>query len=398
VKRGERSTIAGVDCIGLTNTRLSTAQTLSGLRVGDPWSIRSGEAALRRFGRLRIFSRVSSPVLTMVGENEVRVLFDVTEGRANSFDGVLGYLPPPPGSRRGTVTGLVNLQFRNVFGTARRLGARWYQERQGRHEVGIEYREPAVAGWPVSGQLNLFQRRQDSVYVRFDITLAFDAEVGLDMFAGLTLSASTTNPVEGFGQSIVPQSSTTLLGARFGYDTRDRPFPARKGALYSTSLSAGSKRSTFFGATTAYGVQRLSFDAGYYHPTFLFQSIAVEAHWREVKGGGTDISDLYRLGGSTTVRGYRENEFVGSRVLWQTTEYRLFLSPTSYVGGFVDLARIDVGRIAGTTSLPASLFRVGYGVTALVDTPVGSVGLSLALGEGDGLGDAKLHVRLMTEF
>ncbi len=392
--------IAAIDSAvfrGLDVTTPRTAQLLSGLWAGEPWSSRTADAARRRLSRSGIFRNVSGPELFMTGPARVKAIFTVTEGRPNSFDGVIGYLPPPPGSETGTITGLVDLHFRNLFGTARQLHARWYQERQSRHEIEVGYREPAIAGWLVSGEAGLFQRRQDSTYVRLDVSLAFDAEVGMDMFAGLTLSTSTTTPVEGYGLSVLPKSDAQFVGTRFAYDTRDRPVTTRSGVLYATSLQAGRKSWSFNGISTVSGMQRLSFDAEFYYPTFAFQSLVLTARWRQVTGNGTDESDLYRLGGSTNLRGYRENEFSGSRIIWQTTEYRFFLSPASYIGGFVDLASIYVGAVAGTVA-PRDLFRAGYGITSLIETPIGGVGLSIAMGEGDGIGDAKLHVRLRTEF
>lgn len=382
---------------GLTVTKPATAVMLSGLGPSEVWSRRAGDAARRRLSRSRIFSDVSEPRLVMTGPANVRVVFDVQEGRSNSFDGVIGYLPPLAGSETGTITGLADVQFRNLFGSARQLHARWYQERQARHEIEVSYREPAIGGWPVAGEIGLFQRRQDSTYVRFDASLSFDAEVGLDMFAGITLHRASTTPVEGYGQLVIPQSSATLLGARFAYDTRDRLVSTRSGVLYGTAVQAGRKLSSFSGVSSVSGMQKLSFDAEFYYPTFQFQSLVLTARWREVTGNGNDESDLYRLGGSTNLRGYRENEFSGSRVIWQTTEYRFFLSPSSYIGGFVDLGSIHTGSVSAGV-MPRDLFRAGYGIASLVDTPIGSVGVSIAMGKGDGIGDAKLHVRLRTEF
>jgi len=397
VRMGNVSRMDSVVFSGLSVTHPATAVTISGLERSGAWSSRAGDAARRRLRRSRIFSEVSEPRLIMKAPAVVRVAFDVREGKANSFDGVVGYLPPPTGLRTGTVTGLVDVHFGNLFGTARQLHARWYQERQQRHEIEVGYREPAIFGWLVSGDIGLFQRRQDSSFVRFDGRLAFDAEVGLDMFAGLSFSSTTTTPVEGYGKTILPKSSAIFAGARFAYDTRDKPFPTRSGVLYATTFDAGRKSSSFNGASRVSGMQKISFDAEFYYPTFLYQTLSLTARWREVTGNGVDESDLYRLGGSTNLRGYRENEFVGSRLIWQSTEYRFFLSPSSYIGGFVDLGSIHVGSVVGTIA-SKDLFRVGYGITSLVDTPIGSVGVSIAMGKGDGIGDAKLHVRLRTEF
>ena len=41
-------------------------------------------------------------------------------------------------------------------------------------------------------------------------------------------------------------------------------------------------------------------------------------------------SDLYRLGGTNTLRGYRENQFLGSRIFWSNLEYRFLLTQRTF--------------------------------------------------------------------
>ena len=101
----------------------------------------------------------------------------VVEGNQNSFDGVLGYVPSSSSSGSGYVTGLVNISLRNLFGTGRKLSARWYQENQSSQETELHYFEPWVASYPVNAQLGFFQRKQDSTFVKMQYDIASRIDV-----------------------------------------------------------------------------------------------------------------------------------------------------------------------------------------------------------------------------
>lgn len=296
------------------------------------------------------------------------------------------------------MTGLVNLQFKNLLGTGRRMAVRWYQERQGRHEVDLGYREPWLFGSQIAAGLEFHQRRQDSLYVRFRYAAEVRGDLNEEMSIGAHISRTTTTPHEGYGARVMSGSAQTLTGLSFLYDTRDHPTTTRSGSFYATEYSTGRKTVGGVGNSTGHPTQRVRFDIGFYLSPSRMQTGVIEAHWSEVRSGSIDAADLSRLGGASDLRGYREGEFLGSRLAWGTIEYRFFLAELSYVGMFVDAGSIHRPDISSIGLAASDLFRAGTGMTLRVDTPVGLIGVSIAVGKGDGFGDAKLHVRIQNEF
>jgi len=78
------------------------------------------------------------------------------------------------------------------------------------------------------------------------------------------------------------------------------------------------------------------FDLSYYLSPFHRQVIATELHLRDFSSENIDVSDLFRLGGATTLRGYQEGQFLGSRILWTNLEYRFLVTPVSFFYAFLD--------------------------------------------------------------
>jgi len=145
-------------------------------------------------------------------------------------------------------------------------------------------------------------------------------------------------------------------------------------------------------------VRRIGGDLEFYLATFRRQVVGVGLHGREVQTRAVQESDMFRFGGANTLRGYRENQFLGSLVAWTNTEYRFILARRSFVYGFIDTGYFSrpADEVLG---LPSSEgFRYGYGIGIRLDTPLGNIGVSFALGQGDSFGTGKVHLGLINEF
>jgi outer membrane protein insertion porin family len=160
----------------------------------------------------------------------------------------------------------------------------------------------------------------------------------------------------------------------------------------------GTKKSTVAQATSTSATQRFSLDFEYFLQLFDKQVLGTSVHAREFRGGGIEVSDLYRLGGATTVRGYREGQFLGSRVAWSNIEYRYGVGLRSFFYLFTDVAYVSSPDLLSSGITASEQTKIGYGAGVRLDTAVGLLGVSLALGEGDTFSTAKLHLRLENEF
>lgn len=364
---------------------------------------RSGlpERIKRRLDHLQLFSSVSLPELYLTQEEQAGLSVRVIEGNQNSFDGVIGYVPPGSLSGNGYVTGLVNISLRNLFGTGRKLSARWYQENQSSQETEFHYFEPWVASFPVNAQLGFFQRKQDSSFVKMQYDVSTELMLTDEFSVGAAFSQCGVYPTEGYGRSIMAESKTTSFGASIRYDSRDNPTTPTSGILYSTEYQTGSKQistSEKFPIEVKSTTQRLVFDFSYYLSIFFRQVLATELHLRDFSSSETDVSDLFRLGGSSTLRGYREGQFLGSRIVWTNLEYRFLVAPRSFFYGFIDVGYIVQPVIAAVSMTASEQSKIGYGIGVRMDSALGLIGVSFALGEGDTFSTMKIHIRLINEF
>jgi outer membrane protein insertion porin family len=394
VREGNPLTIDEVRVEGARETDPAYILRETRIRRGEPYSPERLEAVRARLSRLNIFSSVSEPEL-YVREGKGGVLIRVQEGSTNTFDGVAGYVPATSPGESGYLTGLVSLSMRNLFGTGRKFAFRWEKLDQRTQELGIRYTEPWLFGLPVGLGGGFEQRQQDTAFVR---RLA-------DVRVDFLLTDRLTAGLVGSTESVIPSADTTIrrsyrssslsIGADLAYDSRDDAISPTEGVRYQADYHYGSKALPREGRVS---LQRVGLDLELYLSTFRRQVLAFGLHGRQVEGGTLQEGEMYRFGGTKTMRGYRENEFLGARVGWANLEYRFLAGRRSFFYGFLDGGYYQRPGDSLTGSAGAEAFKFGVGVGVRLDTALGNMGVSFAFGEGDSFATGKIHVGLLGDF
>jgi outer membrane protein insertion porin family len=109
--------------------------------------------------------------------------------------------------------------------------------------------------------------------------------------------------------------------------------------------------------------------------------------------------DLFSLGGATTLRGYREEQFYTPGYLLTQLEYRLLsgrLGSGAYL--FVDTALFSLAEAEATLIPETTETRLGYGAGLRVGSRLGRVGLDYGLASGEAPLEGRIHVRIEAEF
>jgi outer membrane protein insertion porin family len=360
--------------------------------VYDP--AKAGKIRLR-LNRLGIFSRVDEPELYLT-KSGGGLLIKVEEGNTSTFDGIVGFAPSPRQGESGIFSGIVNVSMRNLFGTARKLDVHWQRENSETQEIAFGYVEPWFLNYPVNLSGSFRQRQQDSTYIGRTVEAKADILITESLSLAGVLDHSVTIPSA--TTTAVSNSRTITTGLELQLDTRDDLISPTGGALYHTGYRIGNKKA--FGVPQQQPgsgtVQNVSIDADLFLRTFGKQVVAMGMHGRQLTSDQIELGDLYRFGGTNTVRGYRENEFLGSRIAWSNNEYRFLLERQSYFYGFIDGGYF---YLPPPVPGPASQQLVfGYGVGVRLATSLGNIGVSIAFGRGDSFGEGKLHVGLLNGF
>lgn len=359
-----------------------------------------------RLDRLAIFESVSDPkIYSLKNKNESGLLIEVTEGNTNTFDGVLGYVPPGNDVESGYFTGFVYVSFKNLFGTGRKLEANYQQEVQETQELGFKYFEPYFFNLPVNFSLGFLQRLQDTTYTRraldLKVEFPFSERLIISGIAGYerVIPSALLNPT-----FVIADSRTLSIGTEIRYDNRDNIFVPTKGSLYKTYYTYGSKKIfniaqlQNLGYQEYYSVQKYSIDIETYLSFLKRQSNMIRLFGGEVVSDQIEDADFFRIGGNKFIRGYRSEQFLASRLACGSLEMRYSISRKGFLFGFYD-AGYYLRPADEVNNYPEqSGYLQGYGIGIRLETGLGLIGVSYALGNENGILDGILNFGLINDF
>ena len=405
LEEGRKSRIDKIEVVGNNSTKDYVIIRELRIDPGEEYSEQKIENLPRRLNKLRYFDPVPVPQFYIDSKNNGVLQINVKEKNTNNFDGIIGYVPPAKDNESGYVTGLVNVTLRNIFGTGRAAAIKWQKLTRVSQELDLKYLEPWLFGYPFNINAELFQRIQDTTYVQRRISGSLEFLATEDISASAFVSTQDVIPTERqVPVFTVYNSSTLTTGLSLKIDLRNDPLAPTSGFLFETAYSFSRKKINgppeyiTPGLETNPNLQRITAGFSAFYELFHRNVVAISVNGKELRGPYFEQSDLWYFGGTNTVRGYREEQFLASRIAWSNLEYRLMLTQRSYTFLFFDagyyLREADIQR-----SIPKNEdFIFGYGLGITVETGIGLLGVSFALAQGDSFSEGKIHFGIINEF
>ena len=401
VQEGARPTLLGLLVTGTTRASDRYLQRLLGLTPGmQVESFRADRLAaqLRESG---LFQRIDPPLLVPTGDTTAVVQLVLEDRAPGSFDLALGYLPPAAG-RSGTVVGSGQLLLRNLFGGGRTISMDLDRLPEQASRLNARIDDPFVFGPRVGGNLAFEGYSQDSTYnqqryglgVVLDLgptrlTARFSREVVRPGNAGLVIED---------GVQQVPDSRSRFAGFGLAYRSVDDPITPTRGLVADVEVLRGRKVRSGIEALDGLETRvergtsqdRIRGRARWYRPlsksVVLVSGLDVAAVMSDV----VDPSDLFRLGGASSLRGYDEDRFQGEAVARGLTELRRLLQGPSFTFVFFDLGFVDAPE-PRTGDSNASWYP-GFGLGARVETGAGLLNVSYAVNTEEGPRNGRVHI------
>ena len=402
---GTNSTIDKIEIAGNTKTKDYVITRALNFEKGEKYSQKKIDDVPDKLNRLRFFEPVEIPSYYVDSKKEGVLKVTVKEKETNYFDGIAGYVPPATDKDKGYLTGYININLKNLFGTGRAALFRWQQESQTSQELEIRYLEPWLFGFPFNIEAGLYQRKQDSTYVQRNFDGKFEYIATPEVTASILLSSQSTIPTARTNNVFtVFNSSSFSSGVNLTIDTRDDYYAPTSGIIFNNSYKFTSKKingpAEYITADTKTNVtfQRLEFDFSIFRELFTKQIVAFGVHARELRGSDFEVSDLYYLGGANSLRGYLERQFLGNRIIWTNLEYRYLLTRRTYTFAFFDTGYYLRNADESRGIQEASAFKTSYGFGLNIETSLGILGVSFALGKGDSFSQGKIHFGIINEF
>ncbi|MCA9782085.1 MAG: BamA/TamA family outer membrane protein [Candidatus Delongbacteria bacterium] len=387
--------------VGLSNSLPLTLERLGRLRSGEVWSPKRNRQARLRLQRSGWFSSVTGPRLARGPEGHL-LLVEVEELPSYHFEGLVGLLPGRE-NESSRVSFLLALDLENLLGTGRRLNLKAARPDGVSQELLFRYREPFVFGLPLGLGGQVIQQIQDSTWLSRSGSLEADWELvpGLEGGASLALREILPDSLNGWVTLGMDHSSAVVAGGWLEADFRDDALNPTRGWRAGLRTESVSRKALTFRGLAARGEDevfwRQQSDFQFYlRPPGGSSGLGRLVFSLRLAAGRLSRADLqleerFALGGAAGPRGYRENQFRASTWGLGQGELRWRLGRASRTYLFWDWARMEAGTDPAFT-------RQGKGAGIRLPIPQGVLAVEYALGEGLGLREGLIHVKLSSRF
>lgn len=358
-------------------------------KPGEPFNSKKARRSMQRVYNLGFFEDVNIKMNPGVNPNAVVMELDVKEKRTGSFGIGAGY------SSEDGVIGMVSIGDTNFRGTGDAVSLTY--EKSGSdsdaHGYSLSYRHPWIDSKETVGTVRIYNRTYE--YDDYDTNGSLKETymrkyAGGEVTLGRPVSEYSTNYVtlrnrkdqyirhidDGEDRS----TDTAWLNYNFGTtrsitlehvtDNRDNIYNPTQGGRISLSGEVA-------GIGGDFDFQKVTIEDQRYHKVGHAQVIALRGQYG-VGWGHISEFNLYKVGGQSSLRGYREDQFRGDRMALATLEYRFPI--VSKVQGALFT---DWGAAWSDGYTPENIHgSVGIGLA--LTTPIGPLRLDYGRGSDGG--------------
>jgi len=391
---GVRPKIVGIQLIGAEITRASTAARLARVASGDPYTGREDRVVRERLARSGLFISVGEvDVAPGPQPEEVLLKVPVREPAYTRFAGIIGV-----SGRDSRLTGLLDLELRNIAGTAREAAGRWENRGDDLTRFALRYREPWLPLVPVGVAGDLTHDVSENVYSFTRWEVSGDREWG-DGWR-FRLGRGGSRAVETASDRARTSEGFVLAGLEL--DRRNATLVPTAGYRLGVTSRRGQKSFTVAEDTldVRFDRTRWEADAELYRRVTPRWLAVVRGRFAFLDSPEDSLPryDLFAVGGAASLRGYREEQFLTAAAVILQLEWR-WLQGTegSALYLFTDAALISPSGEREERDRFRT-FLLGTGVGVRQASRLGILGVEYGVAKGENPLDGRIHLRLDAVF
>jgi len=388
LNKGRRVVIDTIVIKGAAGTNRSLIIKESGLKKGmlyDKSKLDRAESYLKRSDFVDV-NDIGN--LFVSGNEKYGIIIDVTEKKSSRFDGIIGYIPKKKQTEKGYFTGEINLALKNISGTGRNFALRWYKPKRNNQEISLSYTEPWVFGFSISGVFN--QSFYDSLYTRREFELSIKMRISEKIDGNIKIG--TQNVIPGENNENLPNSKGISISAGFTYYDMDNIINPTGGIFYSSQIDYFFRKSNLQNRETETTDKKMSLNFEAAKTVFKKSVLFLKINGAKISTSKGEIpaSEMFFLGGSSDLRGYREQQFRTPYSFYSNVEYRYILDKYSRLFLFFDQGYFKLED--------KFVYKSGYGFGFRLKSGIGIIGFDFAFSFKQSFSESKIHIRMINNF
>lgn len=306
------------------------------------------------FNSFRFISQNRYPEILFT-EDSTKVYVYLEKGKANRFDGFIGFANDESGKLN--FTGNLDLALVNILNTGEAFNLYWKSDDNKQVTFNASIELPYVFKSPlgIRGNLNIF--KQDSTFqnTKTALDLGYYFNYNKKLFLGYQSTASSD--IQNTNNNSISDFESSFITTTFEYKNyiEDVLFPEKTKFILKSGF--GERISKIETNQQTFYELNVSHDF-YLNKKNIFH---VKSQNFYLQSSNYITNELFRFGGIQSIRGFNENSLQGNTLISLLSEYRYILSPNLYAHSVLDYGFYE----DLTTNTKSKLLGIGFGIGIL---------------------------------
>ncbi len=354
-------------------------------------------------------------------DDEVRIIVSIKHRNTDQIDGIVGFAPNANSEAGLLVTGEVNIDLKNLFKRGIGYDVHWKSFAARSQQLQMNAQLPYLLKSPIGIDGNFDYVKFDTNFftlnTRLGVRYLFEGTDYIKFYVQNHQSAlifADTNNIRVSRQ--IPNSNptrTTSYGMKVQRQTLDNPFNPRKGISFSLDGNLGSRNVlkdirieqvlfrnmnnetySVYDSTNLKSIQaEVLYNVELFLPVGKKSTVVGLISGQHLITETVFLNDLYRFGGTKSLRGFNEESLLSNSYTIVGLEYRYLLGGNAFFQLFANAAYLEDKSNMQQGLITDTPFGFGAGVHLDVNSGILSLAYALGSEQGNGIqfNQAKIH-------
>ncbi len=418
--------IDSIQNVGKLKLNSKFLQRYIGITNGSSYSRKKLQDVDRKMLELPFAETIQGSYLNMLGSGATLNL-NVNNKKSSEASAILGFLPDANNTGKFQLTGDVNFDLKNIFGSGEGLLFKYQSLQPKSPRLNIGFDKPYIFQSPfgLSFLFELFKK--DSSFLQINAQAGLQLNLSAYQSGKILIQLQTNKLLQGGLDTIaiiqqkklpnIIDVKSTNVGFVYEYRKTNYRFNPLNGNEVSLTSLLGIKNIQQNNEILALKIAGFNFASLYDSVKLRSYQLRIKlaaAHYFQLSKGSTFKTafnsgiysspaifrnEVFQIGGYKLLRGFDEESIYATQYGVLSAEYRSLISLNSYFFGFIDAGATKT-KYQNTN---ANNFFVGAGLGMVYETKAGLLNLSLALGKRDDIPfslkqAAKIHFGYINYF
>ncbi len=322
------------------------------------------------------------PFFAKYDDNQIALLIPINNVLDNSFSGILGYRPNYRGI--GQLTGDISINFTNLFGYCTVTNINWKRKDHRSQKFSFQEKIPIIPGINFGGIFGFQQSLQDGMFLMRQANISFESYFPKFGVISIGTSQTITSLTDlGLSAGLYPYRKKGLnlrysTGFRDHFDLTNNRFVISSHFQLGELIRENNIRKFL-------AISR--FEGQWIQPILNDWNLSIRSNLGHSTISGRNsvpLSEQFRFGGASSLRGYREDIFIAEWMMINQFEMRYELGQNTRLYAFMDAA------ISDQSGYP---YAIGIGLNQ--PTSIGILSIDYGVSRDEKPSGGKIHIRIV---